>query len=134
MTLGVRAIVSNGAGEIVLVRHTYVDGWFLPGGGVEKGETAQQSLTRELREEAGVALTGLPSLVGVFSNHRAFANDHVLLYVIAPGDWSACPSDNVGEIAEIAWIDPASPPQGTTPATARRLGEWLAARPPAPEW
>ena len=53
MTLGVRAIIENEAGEVLLVRHTYTKGLFFPGGGIERGETAGEALERELQEEAG---------------------------------------------------------------------------------
>lgn len=51
MTLGVRAACFDGEGRIFLVRHTYVPGWYMPGGGVERGETALDALRKELREE-----------------------------------------------------------------------------------
>ena len=35
LTLGVRALVVDGQGRIFLVKHSYVSGWHLPGGGVE---------------------------------------------------------------------------------------------------
>ena len=58
MTLGVRAVVERSDGNILLVRHTYTKGLFFPGGGIEKGERAETSLLRELKEEGGVELTG----------------------------------------------------------------------------
>ncbi|MEO9968779.1 MAG: NUDIX domain-containing protein [Hyphomonadaceae bacterium] len=119
MRLGVRAIVENDAGKVLLVRHTYVRGLFLPGGGVERGEPAQDALMRELVEEAGVELAGAPELLGIYSNHRVFRNDHVLLYRIR--NWRAVEATSRGEIAEIIWTDPLALPSDATPGTKRRL-------------
>mgnify|MGYP006266989755 CR=1 FL=1 len=134
MTLGVRGLVSDEDGRIVLVRHTYVEGWYMPGGGVEKGETVIEALRRELAEEAGVGLTAPPSLMGIFSNHRVFPNDHVLLYRVSASGWRPCQTDCAGEVAEIGWVEPDRLPDGVTPGTARRLQEWLSASPPDPFW
>lgn len=123
MTLGVRAIVERGDGKILLVRHTYVSGLFLPGGGVEKAETAYAALRRELKEEGGVQLEQPAGLVGIYSNHGVFPNDHVLLYRIGPGGWAQGQATSTGEIAERLWVDPLSLPAGVTPGTARRLAE-----------
>ena len=60
MTLGVRAVVLNGENRVFLVKHSYVTGWHLPGGGVEVGETFRDALQRELAEEAGIELSGEP--------------------------------------------------------------------------
>ena len=54
MTLGVRAACFDEAGHIFLVRHTYIPGWHLPGGGVERGETAIEALFKEMREEGNL--------------------------------------------------------------------------------
>lgn len=134
MTLGVRAIVENADGEVLFVRHTYTSGLHFPGGGVERGETVLFSLTRELEEEGGVALTGGADLIGVFSNHRVFRNDHVILYRVKAGDWTPCGNPVGREISEIVWADPAQPPEDVTDGTRRRLAELYGSQPVSPYW
>ena len=68
LTIGVRAIVRSDDGKFLLVRHTYTPGWHFPGGGVEKGESAERALSNELRQETGLRLIGKPRLHGVFHN------------------------------------------------------------------
>src|SRR5467141_4714765 len=70
MTLGVRALVIDPQGRIFLVKHSYVSGWHLPGGGVEAGETVTQAIARELREEGNIDVSEPPRLHGVFFNDR----------------------------------------------------------------
>jgi double-stranded uracil-DNA glycosylase len=50
-----RAVVFDPAGRVLLVRFEFPGKtvWALPGGGVESGETHEQAILRELREEAG---------------------------------------------------------------------------------
>ena len=120
-TLGVRGIAERPDGCIALVRHTYVDGWQLPGGGVERGETAAHAIERELAEEAGVRTVGEPELIGIYSNHVWFRGDHVLLYRVR--DWVACETDCAGEIEQIAWFSPQALPYDVSGGTLRRLQE-----------
>ncbi len=81
MTLGVRAIALDDADRVFLVRHAYIPGFHLPGGGVESGETAMISLLRELREEGGLETLAPPSLFGFYYNPRHSRRDHVALYL-----------------------------------------------------
>jgi ADP-ribose pyrophosphatase YjhB (NUDIX family) len=121
-TLGVRGIVVDGQGRVLLVRHTYTPGWHFPGGGVEKLETCALSMQRELVEEAGIEATAEDiELISVHANHAFFPNDHVLVYRIAR--WSQGEATSRGEIAEVRFIDPQNPPDGVSPGTSRRLGE-----------
>jgi 8-oxo-dGTP pyrophosphatase MutT (NUDIX family) len=125
LTLGVRGVVVNQEGLVLLVRHTYTPGWHFPGGGVEKRETAVLSMQRELKEEAGIeAAFGAMKLLSVHANHGFFPNDHVLVYRI--DDWTQGKATSRGEIAEIRFADPLMPPEGTSPATKRRLDEIFA--------
>ena len=81
-TLGARAVVIDGGGRVFLVKHSYVDGWHLPGGGVETGETMLEALARELAEEGNIRLTAPPTLHGVFFNSRVSRRDHVALFIV----------------------------------------------------
>src|SRR5215468_3626935 len=82
LTLGVRAVVIDAAGKVFLVRHSYVTGWHLPGGGVETGETLVQAVARELSEEGGIEVVEAPRLHGIFFNTRSSRRDHVAVFVV----------------------------------------------------
>jgi len=130
LTVGVRALVMDGE-HALLVRHTYVDGWFFPGGGVEKGETLEEALRRELIEEVGLTFEGAPKLLGAYSNFRDFKSDHVLFFRVE--DWRMEPQPNA-EIAEQAFFPLAAPPPGTSPGTLRRIAEILGQARPGAHW
>lgn len=133
VTFGVRAVVLNERGEVFLIRHTYVPGWHFPGGGVEVGETAESALERELSEEAGIAPVERPVLHGLFFNGRISRRDHVAVYVISRFRVEYVKQPD-REIAEAGFFPLDSLPEGTTPATRRRLMEIVSRQPPATEW
>lgn len=132
MTLGVRGLVTDPEGRVLLIQHTYVHGWHMPGGGVERGETAEQALARELVEEAGVQITGRAKLLSMHSNHARHRSDHVLVYRI--GAWTPCRATSRGEIHEIGWFAPDALPEEITEATRRRIAEALGGGPADPMW
>ncbi|GIK09748.1 MAG: DNA mismatch repair protein MutT [Anaerolineaceae bacterium] len=78
VTIGVRVILAK-EGRVLLVRHTYRDGWHLPGGGIQRRETVEAAARREVREEAG-AEVGKVQLVGVYSNLEGYASGHNILF------------------------------------------------------
>jgi ADP-ribose pyrophosphatase YjhB (NUDIX family) len=132
LTLGVRGVVTDAEGRVLLVEHTYTPGWYLPGGGVERGETAETALARELVEEAGVEVVGRPTLMSFHSNERKHPGDHVLIYRV--GEWRACKATSRGEIHAVAWFAPDALPSGVTPATRRRIMEVLGGEEPKSDW
>lgn len=121
MTMGVRAACFNAQGEIFLVRHTYVPGWYLPGGGMEHRETALEALVKELREEGNLVMTEKPDLVNVYYNRRASKRDHVLFYRVNVEQTAPRPPDR--EIAESGFFALDALPEDVTDATLRRLRE-----------
>src|SRR4051794_13937132 len=80
--LGVRGLIVDGDNRVFLVRHSYVPGWHLAGGGVEVGETFRHALERELMEEGAIELSGEPALHGLFFNSHVSRRDHVAVYVV----------------------------------------------------
>ena len=124
LTLGVRALVIDPDGRVFLIRHTYVRGWQLPGGGVEPGETLAQALARELREEGNIELTQPAVLHGVFFNDRISRRDHVALFVVRAFRQPAPPAPN-REIAAHGFFAADDLPDGTTAGTRARIAEVL---------
>jgi len=133
LTLGVRGVVLDDRNRVFLIRHTYVPGWHLPGGGVETGETALDALDRELREEARITINGTPDLFGVFFNRRISRRDHVLVYVIRRFTVVEIKRPD-REIAEAGFFPLDRLPEGTTVATRNRLAEILNGQPASATW
>ena len=121
-TLGVRAMVIDGAGRIFLIKHSYVDGWHLPGGGVETGETFLGALARELAEEGNIVMTAPPVLHGIFFNKRTSRRDHVAMFIVREFRQDAAPIPGY-EIIAHGFFAPDKLPDGTTRATRARVAE-----------
>ncbi|MDX2266418.1 MAG: NUDIX domain-containing protein [Hyphomicrobiales bacterium] len=133
LTLGVRGLVIDPRSRIFLVRHTYVTGWHLPGGGVEPGETAVEALGRELSEEGNIALTDVPELFGIYYNAKVGNRDHVALYVVRDFEQSA---ERLAdrEIAAAAFFPLDELPNDTTAGTRARIAEVLMGAPLSARW
>jgi len=133
VTLGVRAVVLDGEGRVFLVKHSYVAGWHLPGGGVETGETLMAALEREWREECNIEVAEPPVLQGVYFNRRVSRRDHVALYVVRAFRPIGPPQPN-HEIIAHGFFAPRELPKDTSRATRERIAEVLTGRPPAELW
>ncbi|MCC6777548.1 MAG: NUDIX domain-containing protein [Hyphomicrobiales bacterium] len=133
MTLGVRAMVLDDRGRVFLVKHSYVAGWHLPGGGVEAGETLRETVTRELHEEGNIVPTQPPQLVGMYFNNRDSRRDHVALFVVRAFRQASEPVPD-HEIVAHGFYAVDELPADTTPATRARIAEVLDAAPKSERW
>jgi len=133
LTLGVRGLVLDAQGRVFLIKHSYVAGWHLPGGGVEPGEALATALGRELREEGNIELIGPPELFAIYWNRRIAWRDHVALYVVRSFRQSAPPQPN-REIVAHGFFTPDALPEGTTASTRARVAEVLEGRSAAEIW
>jgi ADP-ribose pyrophosphatase YjhB (NUDIX family) len=133
MTLGVRAVVLDGDSRVFLVKHSYVSGWHLPGGGVEVGETFADALRRELVEEGRIELTGEPALQGVFLNSQVSRRDHVAVYLVRQFRQDRLPEPN-REIIACGFFEAGALPAETTTGTRLRISEVLEGKPRMATW
>ena len=129
--MGVRVMMIE-TDKVWLVRQTYMRGWFMPGGGVKKGETLDKAARREAREETGADL-GTITLMGAYSNFTEWKTDHNIVFICTDFQIKSKPD---GEIAELRAFSLNELPNDLWPGHRRRLQEYLtgSVQPQFGEW
>jgi ADP-ribose pyrophosphatase YjhB (NUDIX family) len=133
LTLGVRGMALDADGRIFLVKHSYVPGWHLPGGGVEPHETLREALERELMEEGNIEILGAPRLFAIYHNRNVSGRDHVALFVTESFSQNRPPQPNAEIVAHGFFARDGLPPD-TTAGTRARIAEVLDAVKPSEVW
>jgi 8-oxo-dGTP pyrophosphatase MutT (NUDIX family) len=124
-TLGVRAIVLSTEGAIVLLRHSYVPGWYLPGGGRASDEDPQAAVLRELREEIGLEDYRAIRHLGHYEHRPTFKRDRLELFLVEGARYRWQPSLEIEEVRE---FDPQALPEDLSVRSRADISLWLAAR------
>lgn len=118
--------------KVTLVRQTYMHGWFMPGGGLKRGETLEQAARREALEETGAEL-GEIKLMGAYTSFKEWKTDHVVLFVCHNFNIIGKPDKEIAEIQTFA-LD--ALPKDLWPGHIYRLEEYKMgkANPQFGEW
>lgn len=119
-TVGVRAILIKN-NKILLVKHTYSDQWFLPGGGLKKGEKLENAIKRELNEELGVEVNEI-NLHGAYQNFYEGKRDYIIVFKTE--NFEIFPKKDQ-EIEQYEFFDFLNIPEKTSPGTRKRIKELL---------
>lgn len=119
-TFGVQCVIQH-RGAILLVRNTYGHKrWTFPGGGMARGETAEDAIRREVLEEVGLHLDHLQN-IGAFESTADYKRDRVVVFA------GASPNQQViidtAEILEARWFHPRHLPP-LSPSAARIMAMW----------
>ena len=127
ITIGTRAIILNEKRDsVLLVKLTYAEGWYLPGGKLKKRETITAGLKRELHEEINfTAHDSSLELFGVYNNFFENKSDTIIVFTCTGNIED---SKKNSEIDEYAFFRLDSLPESISPGTKRRIDEFLSGR------
>ena len=112
---GVRALIINEAGEVLLQRRTDTGQWGLPGGAVEPGESALEALRREVAEETSLRFSIAEPMAlysGATQQFTSPNGDRIQCFAVAfiIRRWEGVPQADAVEGSELRFFDPANPP------------------------
>ena len=115
---GVCAIIEDGEGRVLLVRHTYGSRrWALPGGGCGAGEAPEAAVRREIREELSLELAEVRLMSTAEETVSGAPHTAYIYAACAVGE----PIADRREIAEARWFARDALPGDTGQITRRRL-------------
>lgn len=131
-TRGVKVMLFNDAGELLLIRNSYgrTDLFVLPGGGIRPFETPEAAARREVREELGCEAKALVA-VSTHGSRLEGKRDTIFVYrALAGGEVRP----DGFEVTEARFFPLDALPANTSPATLRRIEEHRGARPVSEAW
>lgn len=122
--IGVSALILQD-GKVLLAMRRDIDWWNLPGGGMEIGETVEEAVLREVREETGLEVE-IVRLVGLYSKPQKQEVVITFLCRQVGGELMA-----TEESRECRYFSPTSLPANTLPKHRQRIEDMLLNQPQA---
>jgi 8-oxo-dGTP diphosphatase len=124
------ALITDPAGQVLVVKPNYRPGWSLPGGVCEHGEPPHEGCAREVAEEVGLVITPGRLLVVHWLPPRGERTDPNIAFVFDGGtvDGPAGIRLQAEELDDFAFIDPAESAAWLRPEIAARVPAAVAAR------
>jgi ADP-ribose pyrophosphatase YjhB (NUDIX family) len=116
--IGVYALIFQGS-EILLALRRDIEWWNLPGGGLEIGETVEEGVSREVREETGLEVE-VEHLIGVYSKPQK--QEVVLTFQCRVTGGTLTPTE---ESRECRYFAPSAMPENTLPKHRQRVVDAL---------
>ncbi len=102
MKVSQQAVITNGAGEVLILHEPIENNWLLPGGRMEEGDTTpEQSLKREVQEELGTDIS-IGELLRVDISHAGLT--YAVAFLCSIPDNSKIQLSN--EHDEYKWVSP----------------------------
>jgi ADP-ribose pyrophosphatase YjhB (NUDIX family) len=123
VTLGVRLLLIKD-GQVLLVKPSYQDGWYFPGGGVKRNETVEQAARREAKEEVGAEL-GKLELFGIYDLFYESKSDHIVLFQCTDFTYTG---ESDFEIEQVRAFPLKALPPDIAPGYERRIKDYLESR------
>lgn len=126
-------MLRDAAGSVLLVRSAPLAPWRLPGGPVRAGENAEAALARTLDEDCGLSTEGPFRMFAIYAKHGAKTTAQVVLFIVPT--W-ALPQKGACAAGErlVNLFSPDKLPEGTEPATVKRIGDVIARRQASELW
>lgn len=129
ITFGVRIIIFDQNNNILLVKHTYLPGWMLPGGGVQYSEQFDQTARREVWEETGIKLKQV-DLFGVYKFNEEGKRDHIFVFSAPINKFPIQFQHDKLEIDSIKTFSLKKLPKDISPGHCRRIIEFSSGKIP----
>jgi 8-oxo-dGTP pyrophosphatase MutT (NUDIX family) len=104
-TVSVMAYVMREDGRVLLLRHSYMPGWGLPGGVIDRGEDLVHAIVRETWEEVGLVVEVTERPTYSFDPHDRIVRFIANARLVEGGDADSAHASS-SEIVEVRWFEP----------------------------